>query len=70
MPALVRNVSGLQLVAYIRLSTSIKREIGHLCHDEQRPPKNSAKHEVTVTGSAEPSRPLTRAIALCLAGKR
>ncbi|KIM53950.1 hypothetical protein SCLCIDRAFT_97185, partial [Scleroderma citrinum Foug A] len=40
----------------------IKREIGHLCHDEQRPPKNNAKHEPIVTSSAEPSRSLSQSV--------
>ncbi|KAN0094315.1 hypothetical protein V8E55_002602 [Tylopilus felleus] len=37
------------------ISASIKREIGHLCHDEQRPPKN--KQDTTAPpNSAETSR--------------
>ncbi|KAI5984088.1 hypothetical protein EDD15DRAFT_2177792 [Pisolithus albus] len=40
----------------------IKREIGHLCHDEQRPPKTIAKAEATIPTNAESSRPPPRAV--------
>ncbi|KIJ64975.1 hypothetical protein HYDPIDRAFT_89380 [Hydnomerulius pinastri MD-312] len=37
----------------------IKREIGHLCHDEQRPPKNGGKQDMGMMSSgAEASSPL------------
>lgn len=40
------------------ISTSIKREIGHLCHDEQRPPKS--KQDTTALQTAEPSGSIPR----------
>ena len=41
------------------VSTSIKREIGHLCHDEQRPPKNK-QDSVAPPSCAETSRIIPR----------
>jgi hypothetical protein len=40
MPALVRTILPvLPIMIHNHSPYSIKREIGHLCHDEQRPPK-------------------------------
>lgn len=40
----------------------IKREIGHLCHDEQRPPKTIAKAEAAISTNAESSQPLSQSV--------
>ncbi|KAG2084383.1 hypothetical protein BD769DRAFT_590375 [Suillus cothurnatus] len=45
--------------------TRIKREIGHLCHDEHRPPKTGGKQSsdavpAASSNSADPARSMTR----------
>ncbi|KAH7883143.1 hypothetical protein F5I97DRAFT_1815222 [Phlebopus sp. FC_14] len=41
----------------------IKREIGHLCHDEQRPPKNASKHDASsISNGTDPSRSLNQSL--------
>ncbi|KAI6019142.1 hypothetical protein EDC04DRAFT_2881276 [Pisolithus marmoratus] len=40
----------------------IKREIGHLCHDEQRPPKPTVKPEAATPTSTESSQPLPQSV--------
>jgi hypothetical protein len=65
MSALVSYIHDMSTVAGVDFR-SIKREIGHLCHDEQRPPKTGGKQtsdavQTTSSNSVDPSRSISRA---------
>lgn len=50
MPALVRTILPvLSIMIHNHSPYSIKREIGHLCHDEQRPPKTPKQESAPPT---------------------